>query len=154
MCLRRRPKLKPSRRLCDVETSQVTSVTDKAFRQVQWLVAVGSGLILMASALLPFTLIEKIHLCAFRNLTGYPCPFCGLTRAFLMVAHGDVTGAWHLAPLGVPLFALTVLALVWSVAGLMSRRKLTTPIPWRWILPLGAILLLVNWIYRLATGLK
>jgi hypothetical protein len=154
MYLRRREKLKSSRQRCDVETRESPTLTEKSVRQLQWLVAGISGLILLAAAVVPLALVERIHLCAFRNLTGYPCPFCGLTRAFLMLAHGDVAGAWHIAPLGVPLFVITAIAFMWSLAGLLLRRKLTTPIPWRWILPLGAILLLVNWIYRLAVGLK
>ncbi|TAN37395.1 MAG: DUF2752 domain-containing protein [Verrucomicrobia bacterium] len=131
-----------------------SSAADKSSRQLPWLLAGVGGLILLASATLPLSLISRIHLCAFRNLTGYPCPFCGLTRAFLAMAHGDVTGAWHIMPLGVPLFVSTVAIFVWSAVALFLRRQLPPALPWRWIMPLGAILLLVNWIYRLAAGLK
>jgi hypothetical protein len=130
------------------------SAADKSNRQVQWLLAGISGLILLAAAWVPLALVGRAHLCVFRNLTGYPCPFCGLTRAFLMLAHGDVVGAWQLAPLGIPLFALTVVIFLWSAAALILRRRLGTPLPWRWVLPLGATLLLIQWIYRLAAGLK
>ena len=137
-----------------MEVGKAQSAADKSNRQLQWLLASGSGLILLAAAVLPLSLIGRVHGCAFRTLTGYPCPFCGLTRAFLAMAHGHVSDAWHIAPLGVPLFVLTVLVCLWSLTALTLRRRLTIALPWRWILPLGAILLLVNWIYRLAVGLK
>jgi len=33
-------------------------------------------------------------LCVFKNLTGRPCPGCGMTRAFVSIAHGDISTAW------------------------------------------------------------
>ena len=137
-----------------MEACEDQSAVDKSARQLQWLLASISSLILLAAAVLPLSLIGRVHICAFRNLTGYPCPFCGIMRAFLMLAHGDVIGAWHMAPLGVPLFAITVAVFLWSMTGLALRRRLATRLPWRWIWPLGTTLLLVNWIYRLAAGLK
>ena len=50
--------------------------------------------------------------CVFFNLTGTPCPGCGLTRSFVSLAHGHVREAfvWH--PLGPLLFAGALLYLV------------------------------------------
>ena len=36
---------------------------------------------------------EKIPLCAFRFVTGLPCPGCGLTRAFISLFHGEFSRA-------------------------------------------------------------
>jgi hypothetical protein len=38
--------------------------------------------------------------CPFRALTGLPCASCGMTHAFVALAHGDVAGAWSASPLG------------------------------------------------------
>ena len=38
--------------------------------------------------------------CPFRALTGLPCASCGMTHAFVALAHGDVGGAWSASPLG------------------------------------------------------
>jgi hypothetical protein len=31
----------------------------------------------------------------FRNVTGVECPGCGLSRAFVCIAHGELVRAWH-----------------------------------------------------------
>ena len=36
--------------------------------------------------------------CPFREITGWPCPTCGATRAWLSLASGDVLGAFRLNP--------------------------------------------------------
>ena len=127
---------------------------DRSGRQVRWLCVSGSGALLLVDALVPLSVIGHVHRCLFLRLTGYPCPFCGLTRAFIALAHGNVGGAWHIAPLGVPLFVTTVLIFCWSSTSLALRRPLCSTIPWRWVIPTSAMLVLMNWVYRLAAGLK
>ena len=57
------------------------------------------AVVLIASALteapahLPFTP------CIFRNLTGLPCPGCGMTRGFVAMGHGRIGDAWRANPL-------------------------------------------------------
>ena len=103
---------------------------------------------------LPFTM------CAFRQLTGYPCLFCGFTRAFVALAHGQ----WHAValqcPAAIPLFVVAAALLVWHAAGLLTGRIIMLgpalrPGRWTWALLLmgGGAVLLANWIYRLAAGL-
>lgn len=50
---------------------------------------------------------EVPPLCMFRNITGYRCPGCGLTRSFVFMGHLDVVDAFRLHWLG-PLFYLAV----------------------------------------------
>jgi uncharacterized protein DUF2752 len=45
-------------------------------------------------------------LCTFRNLTGYDCPGCGLTRSVIALLHGDVGGSLRAHPLGAIVFVL------------------------------------------------
>ncbi len=58
--------------------------------------------------------------CALRSRFGLPCPTCGLTRSIVMSLHGEVGGAWRMAPVGpvavfgMIAFALAMLALAWS----------------------------------------
>jgi hypothetical protein len=54
-----------------------------------------------------------VPLCAFKFMTGLPCPGCGLTRSLIHLAHGDVGGAAVMNPVGLVLFpVLAALALL------------------------------------------
>lgn len=48
--------------------------------------------------------VGTIPVCAFRALTGQPCPLCGITHAFGCLMVGDIAGATHLNALAVPTF--------------------------------------------------
>jgi hypothetical protein len=38
--------------------------------------------------------------CLFKNITGIPCPSCGITRSLLLLIAGDFQGALLMNPLG------------------------------------------------------
>ena len=44
-------------------------------------------------------LILSFYRCPFSFLLGIPCPFCGMTRAFLCVLKGDFIEAFYFHPL-------------------------------------------------------
>ncbi|MGD9161574.1 MAG: DUF2752 domain-containing protein [Desulfobacteraceae bacterium] len=44
-------------------------------------------------------------ICIFKNITGYDCPGCGLTRSFLCIARGDFARSFHYHDFGIVLFA-------------------------------------------------
>src|SRR5262245_33544514 len=60
-------------------------------------------------------------ICAFKNLTGLPCPGCGLTHSFCALAKGDIGGAFLFNALGPPLFVALFLLWVRSGFVLMNR---------------------------------
>lgn len=47
----------------------------------------------------PFILNSNRSVCIFRTLTGRPCLFCGLSRAFAHAIHGDFNLAFSCHPL-------------------------------------------------------
>ncbi|MFP4248336.1 MAG: DUF2752 domain-containing protein [Armatimonadota bacterium] len=57
--------------------------------------------------------------CAFRWLTGLPCPACGLTTAFALMARGDVLAALGAHVLGPALYAATWAMLIAAVTALV-----------------------------------
>lgn len=40
-----------------------------------------------------------VTVCFFKTITGKPCPFCGLTRAFSQALHGNFQKAFEFHPL-------------------------------------------------------
>lgn len=98
--------------------------------------------------------------CTFLHLTGYPCPFCGFTRSFWLIA----TGAWGDAlancPLAFGVYFFVAALFVWNASALIYRIVLLPgpkfhSKPGRRLKMTGIVclLFLLNWAYRLAMGL-
>jgi hypothetical protein len=94
--------------------------------------------------------------CTMLTFTGWPCPMCGMTTTFALMAHLRPLDALKNQPFGVVLFSLTVIGAVVGLFDLVSGRGL-----WRrvgaWIGQREqglAILLLVGmisgWLYKCA----
>ncbi len=90
--------------------------------------------------------------CAFRALTGIPCPTCGSTHAALAALHGHPLQALAANPMvavaGGAFILGGLIAPLWAAVNLPVP---TTPRPWPlWLrISLGA-LILANWIYLIA----
>ena len=52
-------------------------------------------------------------ICVFKNITGLPCPGCGLTRAYLSLFHGDIGKAFKYHPLFL-LPAILIIILIYN----------------------------------------
>ena len=65
---------------------------------VAW--AVIGALSLLAAALLRLEQpVLGLFACPLRAATGVPCPGCGATHAFVLLAHGDLAAAFFASPL-------------------------------------------------------
>lgn len=51
-------------------------------------------------------------LCLFHRLTGLDCPGCGMTRAFVCLMRGDLSGAWQMHPFSIPLLLASISAVL------------------------------------------
>jgi hypothetical protein len=91
-------------------------------------------------------------LCLSRRLLHLPCPGCGLTRAFALLAKGEWSAAFVKHPLA-PVLALEgVLGwLAWG-AVLAARRPLRLPLPVDTLVLGHAAVLVALWLGRAATG--
>jgi hypothetical protein len=104
----------------------------------------------LAARFLP--LLALPYTCPSKGLLGIPCVTCGMTHAFVALAHGDLSGALHASPLGA---ALAAGAWLYALADLL-RLALGRPFPdlpprlLRAATALGLVALLANWAWLLA----
>ena len=69
---------------------------------------------------------EYFTVCGFKNLTGLPCPGCGLTHSFCEIGKGHLASAVNWNWLGLPLFLLIML--VWFQALFILTSRITPPL--------------------------
>lgn len=82
-----------------------------------------SALVLAFSFAIPS--LKSRHLwinfpCIFRAVTHVPCPMCGMTRAFILTAHGNLEGALNMHLLGPLLFSLVAATSVYLAVSMVS----------------------------------
>ena len=90
--------------------------------------------------------------CPFYTLTGHPCPFCGGTRSYAAMWHGDVAAAARYYPLGPLLFALTFVGIGWFAWAAFTGRSVLprlTPTIWRGLFVVAIAALAVSWTLKL-----
>ena len=93
--------------------------------------------------------------CTLLQLTGLPCPMCGMTTTFALAVRGRLLDALLCQPFGLALFLLTVAAAVVSALELIAPRgRLRRAWDWLgfkegWVA--GALLagLLAGWCWKL-----
>ena len=90
--------------------------------------------------------------CTFLQLTGIPCPSCGLTTSFAHAAHGHWWQAFLTQPFGLLAFSLTVVSLPLTVYLLYRRitweRLFYTRAANRMLFAL-LVLYLLSWCYKI-----
>lgn len=82
---------------------------------------VGLFVVFLASVLFRPPAGEYFSVCGFKNLTGLPCPGCGLTHSFCALGKGEVTDALAFNLLGPPLFLALMLLWIRSACVLFNR---------------------------------
>lgn len=60
--------------------------------------------------------------CSFYSATGMPCPSCGFTTAFSLVAHADLGSAFRVNSVGALLAMYCFMLIPWSLVSLWRRR--------------------------------
>lgn len=66
--------------------------------------------------------LPHVDICAMRNLTGLPCPGCGLTRAFCAISHGQFGAAFGLNPFAFAWYAGALVLLFWPLLRKVTPR--------------------------------
>lgn len=100
--------------------------------------------------------------CSFLTLTGHPCPMCGATTTFALMAHLRPVEAALNQPFAALLFGVTLASFAIGVAELARpvgrwERLATALRPWEGGIAAGGLVLMaMGWIYkawRMAGGL-
>jgi uncharacterized protein DUF2752 len=94
------------------------------------------------------------YTCPMKGLAGIPCATCGMTHAFVHLAHGEVALALVASPLGA---LLALGAWVFALADLVRLAAgAPLPLPSRRALRLatgaGVVALLANWAFLVVRG--
>ncbi len=79
----------------------------------------------VATLLAPESVDRLPSACAFRRVTGLPCPGCGLTRSWALTAHGRLGDAIDRHPFG-PLTFAAALLVVLRGPGAVPKAEPTT----------------------------
>ncbi len=104
-----------------VEESQAAALVPS--KRLALFALVGLTAVFIVSVLLKPSTGEYFTVCGFKNLTGLPCPGCGLTHSFCALAKGSVGEAFEFNLLGPFLYAVLVLVWVRSACVLFNREK-------------------------------
>jgi len=100
---------------------------------------------------------ELLHVCIIKNVTGYPCPSCGTTRAITLILQGKIVDAIFLNPFGIVVFIIMTLFPIWILLDIIFKKetfyiwyKKTEVTIRKPLLALFLILLvLLNWIWNI-----
>lgn len=97
-----------------------------------WLIReFGGPLLRLAAVALVLSFFLPVHgltpsICIFHNLTGYPCPSCGLTRSVTAISHLEFATAFHYNPFGFVIYPALVMGALLSLLPAGPRRRLAS----------------------------
>ncbi len=103
------------------------------------------GLLIVVGVVIVATVLGR-GVCYFRNITGLPCPGCGMTRSFLYILQGEFVQAWEMHPFA---YGWIVFAGIFFVDRYVIGKK---EVLWHVALIVLCIGMLVFYVYRLFTG--
>lgn len=99
--------------------------------------------IAVLGSVVAFLVLSEHSVCLFANLTGHPCPGCGLTRAALALLQGHFSRATHIHPLIWVCLPLLLALTIEGLSGLWLAKPLNLTSP------SGRLGKLLNWLWVL-----
>lgn len=94
--------------------------------------------------------------CGLLMISGWPCPTCGMTRAFAHAARGQLASAFHAQPAGLTLAIAAAVTAIAAGGTLVTGR--TYRVNWFRLSPTGVGfgvvgVLLAGWVYKILVTL-
>lgn len=127
----------------------------KALKFVSFWLSAGAFSVLLISAIFKPETLPHVPLCSFKQMTGRPCPGCGLTRSFCAISHGRLGEAFYFNPFGFVFYAATVCLAVWPLLAHFFPRLKSWVNQTRlfvWLLPLVLVCMLIYGVIRMVNG--
>ena len=94
-----------------------------------------------------------IKLCLFKNITGYPCEFCGTGRSLKLLRYGEISDSLMMNPMGIILFIFISISLVWMIVDLIRKKETYFPMINKKVSPLFIVFVIIfvalNWIWNI-----
>lgn len=106
---------------------------------------------------------ENTHfgVCIIKNVTGFPCPSCGTTRAVELLLQGKIAESLSMNPFGILVPLIMTIVPFWIVFDLVFKKetfyitykKTEETIRIQWLAAILILLVLLNWIWNIYKGL-
>jgi hypothetical protein len=106
---------------------------------------------------------ENTHfgVCIIKNVTGFPCPSCGTTRAVELLLQGNIAESLSMNPFGILVTLIMTIVPFWIVFDLVFKKetfyitykKTEETIRIQWLAAILILLVLLNWIWNIYKGL-
>ena len=128
---------------------------NRATSQIEFGIIYGTMALLLIGAARVLPILSIAPSCAFKGITGIPCPTCGTTRAVVYLSRGDVAAAFTMNPLAalglmaaVPYLFYSVIALIFNLPRMSLVLNRSERIATQ---TTAVVLLLVQWVYLIST---
>lgn len=104
---------------------------------------------------------EAVRVCIIKNVTGYPCPSCGTTRAVLLLSEGKIIESLLLNPFGILVALIMTVCPIWIISDIILKKKTfyntykktEATIRKPWLATILILLVLLNWIWNIYKNL-
>lgn len=106
---------------------------------------------------------ENTHfgVCIIKNVTGYPCPSCGTTRAVELLLQGRVLASLQMNPFGILVAFIMAIVPFWVVLDIVLKKdsfyiwykKMEATVRIKWLAALLILLVILNWIWNIYKNL-
>lgn len=108
-----------------------------------------------------FSESSSIGACMIKNVTGYPCPSCGTTRAVRLLWNGKIAESILMNPFGILVFIIMILSPLWIAYDVVFKKatffnlynKVEITVRTKWIAIILILLVLLNWIWNIKKGI-
>lgn len=99
---------------------------------------------------------QEHSVCIYKNITGYPCPGCGMTRSTISLFRGDFLQSLMWNPLAIIVNIMAITALIWMLYDLITNKPSFDKISKIKLHPIYliiiALIVLANWIWNFKKG--